>query len=162
MFGNEVDYRLAKWLLLNMAKDGIITEDEMHIAWMNIAGHYRKLNRHILRQIGVNNSRISKIIVRFNRTLYILCRVPYSCPTSNLTACSGRSRHTYPFCTGNTKILFGYYSAHFIRRGNFLTVKAAKRFSHVHYAAAANGNDRFGHILRSLCVQFKKLFNGGV
>ena len=37
MFGNEVDYRLAKWLLLNMAKDGIITEDEMHIAWMNIA-----------------------------------------------------------------------------------------------------------------------------
>ncbi len=26
MFGNEVDYRLAKWLLLNMAKDGIITE----------------------------------------------------------------------------------------------------------------------------------------
>ena len=36
MFGNEVDYRLAKWLLLNMEKDGIITEDEMHIAWMNI------------------------------------------------------------------------------------------------------------------------------
>lgn len=40
MFGNEVDYRLAKWLLLNMEKDGIITEDEMHIAWMNIAGYY--------------------------------------------------------------------------------------------------------------------------
>ena len=40
MFGSEVDDRLAKWLLLNMAKDGIITEDEMHIVWMNIAGHY--------------------------------------------------------------------------------------------------------------------------
>lgn len=40
MFEKEVDYRLAKWLLLNMEKDGVITPDELHLAWINIAGHY--------------------------------------------------------------------------------------------------------------------------
>jgi hypothetical protein len=40
MFEKEVDYRLAKWILLNMEKDGIITPDELHLAWLNIAGHY--------------------------------------------------------------------------------------------------------------------------
>lgn len=40
MFEKEVDYRLAKWLLLNMEKDGIITSDEMSLAWINISGHY--------------------------------------------------------------------------------------------------------------------------
>lgn len=40
MLEKEVDYRLAKWLLMNMEKDGIITSEEMHLAWLNIAGHY--------------------------------------------------------------------------------------------------------------------------
>lgn len=40
MFEKEVDYRLAKWLLLNMEKDGIITADELRLAWINIAGRY--------------------------------------------------------------------------------------------------------------------------
>lgn len=40
MFRNEVDYRLAKWLLLNMAKDGVITDEEMHLAWKDIASSY--------------------------------------------------------------------------------------------------------------------------
>ena len=40
MFEKEVDYRLAKWLLLNMEKDGIITADALRLAWINIAGHY--------------------------------------------------------------------------------------------------------------------------
>lgn len=40
MFEKEVDYRLAKWVLLNMEKDGVITLDELHLAWMNIATHY--------------------------------------------------------------------------------------------------------------------------
>lgn len=40
MFKNEVDYRLAKWLLLNMAKDGGITDAELHLAWRNIASIY--------------------------------------------------------------------------------------------------------------------------
>ena len=40
MFEKEVDYRLAKWLLLNMEKDGIITADELRLAWINIAEHY--------------------------------------------------------------------------------------------------------------------------
>lgn len=40
MFKNEVDYRLAKWLLLNMAKDGVITDAELHLAWRNIASFY--------------------------------------------------------------------------------------------------------------------------
>ena len=40
MLEKEVDYRLAKWQLVNMEKDGIITSEEMHLAWLNIAGHY--------------------------------------------------------------------------------------------------------------------------
>ena len=41
MFGNEVDYRLAKWLLINMAKDGVISEEVMRSAWAKIASHYK-------------------------------------------------------------------------------------------------------------------------
>lgn len=40
MLENEINYRLAKWILLNMEKDGIITSDELRLAWINIAGHY--------------------------------------------------------------------------------------------------------------------------
>lgn len=40
MLENEINYRLAKWILLNMEKDGIITPDELRLAWINIAGHY--------------------------------------------------------------------------------------------------------------------------
>ena len=40
MFEKEVDYRLAKWLILNMEKDGIITSDELHLACLNIAAYY--------------------------------------------------------------------------------------------------------------------------
>ncbi len=40
MFEKEVDYRLAKWVILNMEKDGVITSDELHLAWMNIAEYY--------------------------------------------------------------------------------------------------------------------------
>lgn len=32
MFEKEVDYRLAKWLLLNMEMDGIIMADELRLA----------------------------------------------------------------------------------------------------------------------------------
>ena len=40
MLEKEVDYRIAKWLLLNMEKDGIITSDELRLAWSNISEHY--------------------------------------------------------------------------------------------------------------------------
>ena len=40
MLEKEVDYRLAKWLLLNLEKDGIITSDELRLAWIYIAEHY--------------------------------------------------------------------------------------------------------------------------
>ena len=40
MFEKEVDYRLAKWILLNLEKDGVITADELRLAWINIAGYY--------------------------------------------------------------------------------------------------------------------------
>lgn len=40
MFEKEVDYRLAKWVILNMEKDGVITSDELRLVWMNIAEHY--------------------------------------------------------------------------------------------------------------------------
>ena len=40
MFEKEVDYRLAKWVILNMEKDGVITSDELDLAWMNIAEYY--------------------------------------------------------------------------------------------------------------------------
>ena len=41
MLEKEVDYRFAKWLLLHMEKDGIITSDELRLAWINIAEHYK-------------------------------------------------------------------------------------------------------------------------
>ena len=40
MFEKEVGYRLAKWILLNMAKDGFITADELRLAWIKLAGYY--------------------------------------------------------------------------------------------------------------------------
>lgn len=40
MFEKEVDYRLAKWVILNMEKDGVITPDELHLACLNIAAYY--------------------------------------------------------------------------------------------------------------------------
>ena len=40
MFGNEVNYRLAKWLLLNMAKDDILSFEELQLAWKKIGEHY--------------------------------------------------------------------------------------------------------------------------
>ncbi|MCD8375591.1 MAG: hypothetical protein LUD69_01450 [Oscillospiraceae bacterium] len=40
MFKKEVNYRLAKWLLLNMEKDGVISSDEMRLAWDKIAEYY--------------------------------------------------------------------------------------------------------------------------
>lgn len=40
MFENEVDYRLAKWILLNMEKDRIISPEELRLAWINLAGYY--------------------------------------------------------------------------------------------------------------------------
>ncbi|EJU25206.1 hypothetical protein [Selenomonas sp. CM52] len=43
MFEKEVDYRLAKWVILNMEKDGVLTSDELRLAWMNIATHYEPL-----------------------------------------------------------------------------------------------------------------------
>ena len=40
MFEKEVDYRLAKWVIRNMEKDGVITPDELHLACLNIAAYY--------------------------------------------------------------------------------------------------------------------------
>ncbi|MCD7741902.1 MAG: hypothetical protein LUI06_06855 [Ruminococcus sp.] len=40
MFEKEVDYRLAKWLLLNMEKDGVISSNEMRLALDMIAEYY--------------------------------------------------------------------------------------------------------------------------
>jgi len=40
VFKNEVDYRLAKWLIGSMKFDGVITDDEMQRAWEKIAEHY--------------------------------------------------------------------------------------------------------------------------
>lgn len=40
MFEKEVDYRLAKWVILNMKKDGVLMSDELRLVWMNIATHY--------------------------------------------------------------------------------------------------------------------------
>lgn len=41
MFEAEVDYRLAKWLLANMHREGIISDTEMQKAWEKIAEHYK-------------------------------------------------------------------------------------------------------------------------
>jgi len=40
MFESEVDYRLAKWLIANMERDGVITDSEMQEAWKMIADRY--------------------------------------------------------------------------------------------------------------------------
>ena len=40
MLEKEVDYRLAKWLLLNMEKDGVISSKEMQLALDKIAEYY--------------------------------------------------------------------------------------------------------------------------
>lgn len=40
MFEKEVDYRLAKWLLLNMEKDGVISSNEIRLALDMIAEYY--------------------------------------------------------------------------------------------------------------------------
>lgn len=40
MFEKEVGDRLAKWILLNMEKDGFITADELRLAWINLTGYY--------------------------------------------------------------------------------------------------------------------------
>lgn len=41
MFETEVDYRLAKWLLANMKRDGVISNAEMQKAWEKIADYYK-------------------------------------------------------------------------------------------------------------------------
>lgn len=40
MFENEVNYRLAKWLIGCMKQDGIITDDDMQKAWTKLADYY--------------------------------------------------------------------------------------------------------------------------
>ena len=40
MFEKEVDYRLAKWLLLNMEKDGVISPEELKLTLDKIAEYY--------------------------------------------------------------------------------------------------------------------------
>ena len=40
MFEKEVEDLLARCLHLHMEKDGIITVDELRLAWINIARHY--------------------------------------------------------------------------------------------------------------------------
>lgn len=40
MFKNEVNYRLAKWILGSLKFDRVITDEEMQIAWQKIAEHY--------------------------------------------------------------------------------------------------------------------------
>jgi membrane peptidoglycan carboxypeptidase len=40
LFENEVEYRLAKWILAEMLQDGIISNNEMQKVWENIAEHY--------------------------------------------------------------------------------------------------------------------------
>lgn len=40
MLENEVNYRLAKWILLNMEKDGILTAEELRLAWLNTAAYF--------------------------------------------------------------------------------------------------------------------------
>jgi membrane peptidoglycan carboxypeptidase len=40
LFENEVEYRLAKWILAGMLQDGIISNNEMQKVWEKIAEHY--------------------------------------------------------------------------------------------------------------------------
>ncbi len=40
MLKSEVNYRLAKFVLANMYADGIITNEELQVAWNKIAEKY--------------------------------------------------------------------------------------------------------------------------
>ncbi len=40
MLKNEVDYRLAKWLLLNLQAGGLLTDNELRFALGKIAEYY--------------------------------------------------------------------------------------------------------------------------
>ena len=40
MFEGEVKYRIAKWILLNMERDGFITDDELCLACIEMAKYY--------------------------------------------------------------------------------------------------------------------------
>ena len=40
MFEQEVDYRLAKWLLADIAHQGVITHSEMLKAWEELLAYY--------------------------------------------------------------------------------------------------------------------------
>lgn len=40
LFETEVEYRLAKWILAGMLQDGIISDSEMHEAWVKIVERY--------------------------------------------------------------------------------------------------------------------------
>ena len=43
MFKSEVDYRLAKWLLMSMERDGVITAEEMRLVLIRIAEEIKPL-----------------------------------------------------------------------------------------------------------------------
>ena len=40
MFENEVDYRIAKWILRNLHHMEVISDDELLKAWRKTAEHY--------------------------------------------------------------------------------------------------------------------------
>ena len=40
MFIGEVNYRLAKWVLLNMEHDGVLSSDEVRLVLVKIAKQY--------------------------------------------------------------------------------------------------------------------------
>jgi len=40
VFENEVDYRIAKWILRNLHHMEVITQDEFLTAWRKVAEHY--------------------------------------------------------------------------------------------------------------------------
>ena len=40
MFTGEVNYRLAKWVLLNMEHDGVLSSDEVRLVLVKIAEQY--------------------------------------------------------------------------------------------------------------------------
>ena len=41
MFKEEVDYRLAKFILVNMCEDNVISDDQMQQAWIAVADYFR-------------------------------------------------------------------------------------------------------------------------
>lgn len=41
MFTGEVNYRLAKWVLLNMEHDGVLSSAEVRLALVKIAEQYK-------------------------------------------------------------------------------------------------------------------------